>query len=115
MREVATGQQFALKALHKRHLIAESAVELVYKERDMLAEIGHCRYIANLRGYTQDSSRLYFLLELATGGDLRGALKAAAAAGQAAAGAGEKRRSAGGGGTPRTPRSARRQSVGLPL
>ena len=40
VRERATGQLYALKALNKRHLIAESAVELVYKERDMLAEIG---------------------------------------------------------------------------
>ena len=40
----------------------------------MLAEVGHSRFICGLRGYTQDASRLYFLLELCTAGDIRGAL-----------------------------------------
>lgn len=74
VRERSTGELYALKALNKRHLIAEDAVDLVYKERDMLQEIGHCRFIANMRGFTQDQAKLYFLLELATGGDLRAAL-----------------------------------------
>jgi serine/threonine protein kinase len=43
--------------------------------REKAVSAGHSRFIANLRGYTQDASRLYFLLELATGGDLRAALR----------------------------------------
>lgn len=74
VRERPTGQLYALKALNKRHLIKEDAVDLVYKERDMLAEVGHCRFVCGLRGYTQDASRLYFLLELCTAGDLRATL-----------------------------------------
>ena len=81
------GRIFALKALSKRHILDEKQLECVFKERDVLAEIGHSPYIANLHGFTQDANSLYFLLELALGGDLRSALSQKMAAASSCGGA----------------------------
>ena len=63
---------YALKAINKARLLAKNAAvrtEALQREKQALDELDH-PFIVALHGVYQDEKRLYFLLELALGGEL---------------------------------------------
>eukprot|EP00316_Scyphosphaera_apsteinii_P012430 CAMPEP_0119310234 /NCGR_PEP_ID=MMETSP1333-20130426/18312_1 /TAXON_ID=418940 /ORGANISM="Scyphosphaera apsteinii, Strain RCC1455" /LENGTH=433 /DNA_ID=CAMNT_0007314385 /DNA_START=115 /DNA_END=1413 /DNA_ORIENTATION=+ len=73
--DVPTGRQFALKQMRKAHVAGGSFGERVLDEKEAHESMTH-PFIIKLFCTFQDESNLYFLLELATGGDLYEALQA---------------------------------------
>ena len=67
--ERATGEQFAVKVIEKRHIVKEDKRKYVFIERDMMNRCKHPG-IVRLRYTFQDASSLYFVQELAAHGEL---------------------------------------------
>lgn len=70
-----TLKEYAIKVLDKRHIIKEKKVKYVNIEKDTLNILGDHPGIVRLYYTFQDERSLYFVLDLATGGELLGFLK----------------------------------------
>ena len=70
-----TGREYAIKVLDKRHIIKEKKVKYVNIERDTLNRLTDHPGVVRLYYTFQDERSLYFVLDLATGGELLGVLK----------------------------------------
>eukprot|EP00163_Fabomonas_tropica_P004796 TRINITY_DN1424_c0_g1_i2.p1 TRINITY_DN1424_c0_g1~~TRINITY_DN1424_c0_g1_i2.p1 ORF type:complete len:225 (-),score=64.14 TRINITY_DN1424_c0_g1_i2:242-859(-) len=64
-----TGEKFAAKVLSKTRVIKENKMKYVTTERNLLNLMNHPNLI-KLRFTFQDEQRLYFVMELAAGGEL---------------------------------------------
>ena len=64
------GMLFAMKEMSKARIIDSKAVKLVIAERDILSKINH-PFIINLHFSFQDSNKLYLIMDLVKGKDLR--------------------------------------------
>ena len=64
------GMIFAMKEMSKARIIDRKAVKLVITERDILSKINH-PFIINLHFSFQDSNKLYLIMDLVKGKDLR--------------------------------------------
>src|SRR6202012_3226269 len=69
------GREYAIKVLDKRHIIKEKKVKYVNIEKDTLNRLTEHPGIVRLYYTFQDERSLYFVLDLATGGELLGFLK----------------------------------------
>lgn len=67
--------EYAVKVLDKRHIIKEKKVKYVNIERDTLNRLTEHPGIVRLYYTFQDERSLYFVLDLAPGGELLGTLK----------------------------------------
>ena len=70
-----TNREYAIKVLDKRHIIKEKKVKYVNIEKDTLNRLTDHPGIVRLYYTFQDERQLYFVLDLATGGELLGVLK----------------------------------------
>ncbi|KAF2864323.1 kinase-like protein [Piedraia hortae CBS 480.64] len=70
-----THKEYAIKVLDKRHIIKERKVKYVNIERDTLNRLTDHPGIVRLYYTFQDDRSLYFVLDLASGGELLGVLK----------------------------------------
>lgn len=70
-----TSREYAVKVLDKRHIIKEKKVKYVSIEKDTLNRLTDHPGIVRLYYTFQDEQSLYFVLDLATGGELLGVLK----------------------------------------
>ena len=70
-----TLREYAIKVLDKRHIIKEKKVKYVNIERNTLFRLGDHPGIVRLYYTFQDDNSLYFVLDLATNGELLGVLK----------------------------------------
>ncbi|KAK3673326.1 serine/threonine protein kinase [Recurvomyces mirabilis] len=70
-----TLKEYAIKVLDKRHIIKEKKVKYVNIERDTLNRLTEHPGIVRLYYTFQDERSLYFVLDLASGGELLGVLK----------------------------------------
>lgn len=70
-----TGREYAIKVLDKRHIIKEKKVKYVNIEKDTLNRLTDHPGIVRLYYTFQDERSLYFVLDLASGGELLGVLK----------------------------------------
>ena len=71
----STNREYAIKVLDKRHIIKEKKVKYVNIEKDTLNRLTDHPGIVRLYYTFQDDKQLYFVLDLATGGELLGVLK----------------------------------------
>ncbi|KAG5445395.1 3-phosphoinositide dependent protein kinase-1 [Clonorchis sinensis] len=69
VREIASNAEFAMKVVEKQHVVRNKAVESVHMEKAVLTRVNHV-FIIRLHYTFQDSSRLFFVLEYARGGEL---------------------------------------------
>ncbi|KAK6525564.1 pkb-activating kinase-like protein [Arthrobotrys megalospora] len=67
--------EYAIKVLDKRHIIKEKKVKYVNIEKNTLNRLGDHPGIVRLYYTFQDERSLYFVLDLATGGELLGFVK----------------------------------------
>ena len=65
-----TGMNFAMKEISKARIIDKNCVKSVISERDILSKINH-PFIINLHFSFQDSDKLYLIMDLVKGKDLR--------------------------------------------
>ena len=65
----SSGEEFAIKILEKKHVIKMDKVKYVTSERDILFQLNHPNVI-KLYYTFQDQNCLYYVLELAPGGEL---------------------------------------------
>ena len=65
-----TGMVFAMKEMSKARIIDKKFVKAVISERDILSKINH-PFIINLHFSFQDSNKLYLIMDLVKGKDLR--------------------------------------------
>jgi len=70
-----TQREYAIKVLDKRHIIKEKKVKYVNIEKDTLNRLTDHPGIVKLYYTFQDERSLYFVLDLAAGGELLGVLK----------------------------------------
>lgn len=70
-----SSKEYAIKILDKRHIIKEKKVKYVNIEKDTLNRLTDHPGIVRLYYTFQDERSLYFVLDLATGGELLGVLK----------------------------------------
>jgi len=70
-----SNREYAIKVLDKRHIIKEKKVKYVNIEKDTLNRLTEHPGIVRLYYTFQDERSLYFVLDLATGGELLGVLK----------------------------------------
>ncbi|KAL8702959.1 MAG: hypothetical protein Q9201_003863 [Fulgogasparrea decipioides] len=70
-----TGKEFAIKVLDKRHIIKEKKVKYVNVEKDTLNRLTDHPGVVRLYYTFQDERSLYFVLDLASNGELLGVLK----------------------------------------
>lgn len=70
-----TLKEYAIKVLDKRHIIKEKKVKYVNIEKDTLNRLTDHPGVVRLYYTFQDESSLYFVLDLASGGELLGVLK----------------------------------------
>uniref|UniRef100_A0A8C7XZW6 3-phosphoinositide-dependent protein kinase 1 n=1 Tax=Oryzias sinensis TaxID=183150 RepID=A0A8C7XZW6_9TELE len=68
-REHATGKEFAIKILEKRHIMKENKVQYVKRERDLMSSLDH-PFFVKLYFTFQDDEKLYFGLSYAKNGEL---------------------------------------------
>lgn len=68
-------KEYAIKILDKRHIIKEKKVKYVNIEKDTLNRLTEHPGIVRLYYTFQDERSLYFVLDLASGGELLGVLK----------------------------------------
>lgn len=61
---------FALKEMSKKKIIDRKSENLIIYERDLLSKINH-PFISNLKFSFQDEDKLYLVMDLLSGGDLR--------------------------------------------
>jgi len=64
-----SGEYFAMKRLKKADIIKLRQVDHVISENTILADIDH-PFLVGLKGFSQDSRFLYFLMEYIAGGEL---------------------------------------------
>lgn len=64
------GRVFALKEMEKSLVIAKKSVSNVNFEKELLTKLKH-DFIVNICYATQDEEKLYMILELSSGSDLR--------------------------------------------
>nr|CAB3264758.1 3-phosphoinositide-dependent protein kinase 1-like [Phallusia mammillata] len=72
--EIATGKEFAIKILQKRHIIKEKKVPQVEREKKVLSRLDH-PFFVQLYFTFQDTEQLYFGLSVARKGELREKIK----------------------------------------
>ncbi|PGH02847.1 AGC/PDK1 protein kinase [Polytolypa hystricis UAMH7299] len=70
-----TLKEYAIKILDKRHIIKEKKVKYVNIEKDTLNRLTEHPGVVRLYYTFQDERSLYFVLDLASGGELLGVLK----------------------------------------
>lgn len=70
-----TLKEYAIKILDKKHIIREKKVKYVNIEKDTLNRLTQHPGIVRLYYTFQDSTSLYYVLDLASGGELLGVLK----------------------------------------
>ncbi|KAG8528265.1 uncharacterized protein KY384_007182 [Bacidia gigantensis] len=70
-----TGKEYAIKVLDKRHIIKEKKVKYVNIEKDTLNRLTDHPGVVRLYYTFQDEQSLYFVLDLASSGELLGVLK----------------------------------------
>ena len=70
-----TLKEYAIKVLDKRHIIKEKKVKYVNIEKDTLNRLTDHPGVVRLYYTFQDQRSLYFVLDLASGGELLGVLK----------------------------------------
>lgn len=70
-----TDKEFAIKVLDKRHIIKERKVKYVNVEKDTLNRLTDHPGVVRLYYTFQDEKSLYFVLDLASNGELLGVLK----------------------------------------
>ena len=70
-----TLREYAIKVLDKRHIIKEKKVKYVNIERDTLNRLTDHPGVVRLYYTFQDERSLYFVLDVASGGELLGVLK----------------------------------------
>ena len=70
-----TLKEYAIKVLDKRHIIKEKKVKYVNIEKDTLNRLTDHPGVVRLYYTFQDEASLYFVLDLASGGELLGVLK----------------------------------------
>ncbi len=70
-----TLQEYAIKVLDKKHIIKEKKVKYVNIEKDTLNKLTEHPGVVRLYYTFQDMQSLYFVLDLASGGELLGVLK----------------------------------------
>jgi 3-phosphoinositide dependent protein kinase-1 len=70
-----TGKEYAIKILDKRHIIKEKKVKYVNIEKDTLNRLTDHPGVVKLYYTFQDERSLYFVLDLASGGEMLGVLK----------------------------------------
>lgn len=70
-----TLREYAVKILDKKHIIKEKKIKYVNIEKDALNQLIEHPGIIRLFYTFQDSSSLYYVLEIASGGELLGVLK----------------------------------------
>lgn len=68
-------KEYAIKVLDKRHIIKEKKVKYVNIERDTLNRLTEHPGVVRLYYTFQDERSLYFVLDVASGGELLGVLK----------------------------------------
>lgn len=68
-KELATGREFAIKILQKRHIVKENKVPYVTRERDVMSRLDH-PFFVKLYFTFQDVDKLYFGLSYAKNGEL---------------------------------------------
>ncbi|TPX37698.1 hypothetical protein SmJEL517_g00731 [Synchytrium microbalum] len=73
--EPATGKEYAVKVLDKRHIIKEKKVKYVSIEKDVLNRLNEHPFVVKLYYSFQDSHSLYFVLEFAKNGDMLGFIR----------------------------------------
>ncbi len=61
---------FALKEMDKARILMKNSVRSVMNEKQILTELKN-NFIVNMKASFQDRNKLYLLLDLVTGGDLR--------------------------------------------
>jgi len=64
-----SGEYFAMKRLKKADIIKLRQVDHVISENTILAEIDH-PFLVGLKGFSQDSRYLFFLMSYIAGGEL---------------------------------------------
>lgn len=69
VREIQTGEVFAIKMLKKKHLEKRNQVVHTLTERQVLEMVKH-PFIINLKYAFQNAKKLYFVLEYCPGGEL---------------------------------------------
>ena len=70
-----TGKEYAIKVLDKKHIIKEKKVKYVSIEKETLNRLTDHPGVVRLYYTFQDIDSLYFVLDLATSGELLGVLK----------------------------------------
>ena len=70
-----TNREYAIKVLDKRHIIKEKKIKYVNIEKDALNRLTDHPGVVRLYYTFQDVSNLYYVLDLASGGELLGVLK----------------------------------------
>ncbi|KAL8870274.1 MAG: hypothetical protein Q9174_003644 [Haloplaca sp. 1 TL-2023] len=70
-----TGKEYAIKVLDKRHIIKEKKVKYVTVEKDTLNRLTDHPGVVKLFYTFQDEYSLYYVLDLASNGELLGVLK----------------------------------------
>jgi len=75
VRLIGTPHQFALKTLNKREMLQRNKVARVLVEHSILREVDH-PLVACLHATLESPTHLHFLMDLCTGGELYGLLKA---------------------------------------
>ncbi|KAL8685487.1 MAG: hypothetical protein Q9218_007732 [Villophora microphyllina] len=70
-----TGKEYAIKVLDKRHIIKEKKVKYVNVEKDTLNRLTDHPGVVRLYYTFQDERSLYYVLDLASNGELLGVLK----------------------------------------
>ncbi|RKF60446.1 Serine/threonine-protein kinase PKH2 [Erysiphe neolycopersici] len=70
-----TSKEYAIKILDKKHIIKEKKVKYVNIEKDTLNRLIEHPGIVRLYYTFQDSTSLYYVLDVASGGELLGVLK----------------------------------------
>jgi 3-phosphoinositide dependent protein kinase-1 len=69
---IATGKQFAIKILEKSHLVRHNKVQTATSEKNALVRLGTGHPgIVRLHWAFQDEARLYFVIDLATNGEMQ--------------------------------------------
>lgn len=61
---------FAIKALKKIVLIEDNDLECALAEKNVLARTRGCRFLTQLHSSFQTEDRIFFVMELVSGGDL---------------------------------------------
>ncbi|POS83745.1 Pkinase-domain-containing protein [Erysiphe pulchra] len=74
-RDRQTSKEYAIKILDKKHIIKEKKVKYVNIEKDTLNRLIEHPGIVRLYYTFQDSTSLYYVLDVASGGELLGVLK----------------------------------------